>query len=137
MWAGGGMLAVGAIYFLFSAIFALQQPEEPAVTPSVVVQRSVPPVSETRERLDETQAVAPSDLPVADEEASVVVEPEPAEPRVKKKAVAQTRSGSSGTGSGSKGTPVSGGGKKSKGSGCNQPWYVDKQGIRRIKAECL
>jgi serine/threonine-protein kinase len=142
IWAGGGMLAVGALYFLLSALLAVNGNSTPAPAATVVVER--PPVVDKVDKKVEKQPpeeeqakaeplVDPEELPIADEEVATSTEPKVA--RKKKAATSGHASGSSG--SSTKQSHGSGQSRKSKRGDCSQPWYVDGQGIRRIKAECL
>jgi serine/threonine-protein kinase len=134
VWAGGGMLAVSIVYFLVS-LFTSSDDEVKAET--VIAETKPDPPSEK-------EAVDPSELPIVrDPELGANGAPElppPGESEAIKSA--ETRRGSESQGSiDDKSAARSGskpkGGVPKKKSPCAQPWYVDGEGIRRIKAECL
>jgi outer membrane biosynthesis protein TonB len=133
------MLAVGALYFLLSALLAVNGNSTPAPAATVVIER--PPVVEKNvenQPPEEKEAKAeplvdPEELPIADEEVATSTEPKVAT----KKKVTTSSHASGSSGSSTKQSHGSGQSRKSKDGDCSQPWYVDRQGIRRIKAECL
>jgi eukaryotic-like serine/threonine-protein kinase len=122
VWAGGGMLAMGVLYLLFSALTPDDTRLKDEVVETAPPKKKTPPPPKA-----ETVVVAPEDLPKVEEAADTEVS---ADNETEKP---PTRHPSkSGSGAGSK---APSGGKKR--GACAQPWYVDGQGIRRIKPDCL
>lgn len=122
LWAGGGMLIVGVVYVVFSLVSVTKEVDPlPIVAATGLPTPSAePPVQKTQEA-----AVEPVVLPEADEEPSDD-QPDDQRLEIESKKSAKPRARKPKANNGSEPKPK-----------CAQPWYVDEQGIRRIKAGCL